>query len=69
MGEELELSKLIAVIAPFVAVQLILMTIAIILCAKARETRGPKLMWILIIIFVNILGPIAFFVFGRRNEG
>lgn len=58
-----------AVLAPFVAVQLILMTIAIILCVKARETRGPKLMWILIIIFVNIVGPIAFLVFGRRKEG
>jgi hypothetical protein len=69
VAEELDISKLIAVIAPFIAVQLILMTIAIVLCVKAKETRGPKLMWILIIIFVNILGPIAFFVFGRRNEG
>ncbi|MHA6480501.1 PLD nuclease N-terminal domain-containing protein [Paenibacillus sp. strain BS8-2] len=65
--EEMELSKLIAVLAPFVAVQLILMIIALVLCIRAKETRGPKLMWILIIIFVNILGPFAFFVFGRRN--
>lgn len=68
MNEELTLSKLLPIITPFIVIQAALMAIALVLCIKAEATRGPKLMWILIIIFVNILGPIAFFIFGRRND-
>ncbi|MEK3882491.1 PLDc N-terminal domain-containing protein [Paenibacillus sp. PL2-23] len=69
MNETLELGRLAAIIAPLLIIQLILMVIALIQCIKAEETRGPKLVWILIIIFINLLGPIAFFLFGRRQRG
>ncbi|MFC5711794.1 PLD nuclease N-terminal domain-containing protein [Thalassorhabdus alkalitolerans] len=36
-------------------------------CLKRDKTNGPKWMWILIIIFVNILGPILYFVIGRKD--
>ncbi|MCR2803332.1 PLD nuclease N-terminal domain-containing protein [Paenibacillus soyae] len=62
----MEISKLIPIIAPIFVIQLILMVIALIQCFKAEETRGPKVVWVLVIIFVNLLGPIAFFLFGRR---
>ncbi|WP_268238677.1 PLDc N-terminal domain-containing protein [Lentibacillus kapialis] len=32
------------------------------------KTNGPKWMWALIIIFINIIGPIIYFIFGRRND-
>lgn len=67
MNETIELSKIMAIVAPILVIQLILMVIALVLCAKAKETRGPKVMWILIIIFLNLVGSIAFFLFGRRN--
>ncbi|MCU6712529.1 PLDc N-terminal domain-containing protein [Paenibacillus sp. J5C_2022] len=69
MAEDLELSKLLAIIAPIIVIQLILMIIALIQCVKAEETRGPKIMWILIIIFINLIGPIAFLLFGKRRDG
>lgn len=69
MAENMELSKLLAIIAPIIVIQLILMIIALIQCAKAEETRGPKIMWVLIIIFVNLIGPIAFLLFGKRRDG
>ncbi|MGG1639509.1 PLD nuclease N-terminal domain-containing protein [Paenibacillus sp. FSL K6-3182] len=68
MNNQIELSDILPIIAPIIVIQLILMVIALVLCAKAESTRGPKLMWVLIIIFVNIFGPIAFFIAGRRNE-
>ncbi|MGO4349884.1 PLD nuclease N-terminal domain-containing protein [Paenibacillus sp. MCAF9] len=68
MNNQIELSEILPIIAPIIVIQLILMVIALVLCAKAESTRGPKLMWVLIIIFVNIFGPIAFFIAGRRNE-
>jgi hypothetical protein len=35
---------------------------------KREKTRGPKWLWALIILFVNLLGPIIYFVFGRQDE-
>lgn len=64
----LKLKELLPVIAPILVLQLILMLIALVLCIRSDQTRGPKWMWILIIVFVNLIGPIAFFLFGRRNE-
>lgn len=67
MKENIDLSSIIGILAPIIVAQLILMIIAIVMCVKAEETRGPKVMWILIIIFANLVGPIAFFLFGRRS--
>ncbi|MNJ78021.1 Negative regulatory protein YxlE [compost metagenome] len=69
MNVELDMSTIWAVIAPILVIQLILVIIALVLCLKAEETRGPKWMWVLIILFANLIGPIAFFIFGRRNNG
>lgn len=57
------------VLLPLMAVQLILMVTALISLAGTKETRGPKWMWVLLIIFVNTLGPVAYFIFGRSEEG
>jgi len=58
-----------AIIAPLIALQLILMIAALTSCIKSENTNGPKWMWVLIIIFVSLFGPIAYFVIGRRNNG
>ncbi|MNR28339.1 Negative regulatory protein YxlE [compost metagenome] len=69
MTEEFgQLKELLPIIAPIMVLQLILMVIALVLCIKSSQTRGPKWVWILVIVFANLIGPIAFMVFGRRNE-
>lgn len=60
-------SQLWAIIGPVVALQLLLMIIALVACIRAEETRGPRWMWVLIIIFGNLLGSILFFIFGRKG--
>ena len=55
-------------IAPLLILQLILAIVAIIDIVRIHETRGPKWMWIVISLFVNTLGPIAYFIFGRKNQ-
>jgi Phospholipase_D-nuclease N-terminal len=55
-------------IAPIIVLQLILMTIALISCMKEEKTNGPKWMWILLIIFISLIGPVLYFVVGRRND-
>lgn len=55
-------------ILPLLVLQFILMIVALIDVIRNKRTNGPFIMWILIIILVSILGPIIYFVFGRRND-
>ncbi|MCT2534404.1 PLD nuclease N-terminal domain-containing protein [Aquibacillus koreensis] len=64
-----ELKELdLAVIAPFIIIQLVLMIVGLIAWFKTDETNGPKWMWLLIIVFGSMLGPILFFIVGRRQN-
>lgn len=55
-------------IAPLLIIQLILLIVSLVDLARIEKTNGPKWLWVLIILFVNIIGPILYFVIGRRNE-
>ncbi|RSD26227.1 PLD nuclease N-terminal domain-containing protein [Mesobacillus subterraneus] len=57
-----------ALIAPLIIIQLILMAVALVDLIKNDKTNGPKWMWAIIILVVNIVGPILYFVIGRRNH-
>ncbi|WP_379131412.1 PLD nuclease N-terminal domain-containing protein [Paenibacillus sp. sgz500958] len=52
---------------PLLALQVLLAVIGLISLAKAEATRGPKWLWVLIILFGNILGSIIYFIVGRKN--
>ena len=56
------------IIAPILIIQLILIVVAIIDLVRIDQTKGPKWLWVIIILFVNIIGPILYFVIGRRNN-
>ena len=58
------------IIAPILVLQFILMITALISCVKqeSNQLNGPKWAWILLILFINILGPILYFVIGRRPQ-
>ncbi|MFD2043389.1 PLD nuclease N-terminal domain-containing protein [Ornithinibacillus salinisoli] len=57
-----------AVIAPILVIQGILIIIALIDLIRTNVTNGPKWLWVLIILFVTTLGPIIYFIFGRRQR-
>jgi uncharacterized membrane protein len=56
------------IIAPIIIIQLILLIVALVDLSRIEKTNGPKLLWVFIIVFVNIIGPILYFVIGRRNN-
>ncbi|RWZ58243.1 PLDc_N domain-containing protein [Halobacillus fulvus] len=62
------LQENLAIFAPLIAVQIILSVLALVSLFRTDETNGPKWMWALIILFINTLGPIAYFIFGRRGD-
>ncbi len=55
-------------IAPIIILDLILMITALVSCIKEENTNGPKWMWILIILFLNLIGPVLYFVVGRQKQ-
>ncbi|KGA96693.1 Negative regulatory protein YxlE [Alkalihalobacillus alcalophilus ATCC 27647 = CGMCC 1.3604] len=57
-----------SLVMPIIILQLILMVFALFNCAKQAATNGPKWMWVLIIIFINIFGPILYFIIGRKAD-
>lgn len=62
------LQELLPLIWPLIVIQLGLMVFALIDLNRRSATRGPKWVWALVIIFVNIIGPIVYFVIGREDE-
>lgn len=57
-----------ALLAPVLVIQVILFIIALVDLIRIEKTNGPKWIWVLVIVFVNIIGPILYFVLGRRNN-
>ena len=55
-------------IAPVIIIQIILMIIALMDVIRIQATNGPKWLWVLIILFLNIIGPVVYFIFGRRHK-
>lgn len=55
------------IIAPLLLIQAVLTMIALFDLFKAEKTRGPKALWMSIIIFIATLGPILYFIIGRRD--
>ena len=66
---DLTTEQIIALIAPIIIIQLGLMIAALFdLEKEERRVRGGnKLVWALVIVFVNIFGPILYFVAGREE--
>ena len=63
-----EAVELLPLLLPVLALQLVLMATALVSCLKQKETNGPKWLWIVIIVFLNIVGPILYFVMGRKER-
>ena len=66
---ELKTEQIVALLLPIVVIQLGLMVAALHDLEKdERHVRGgSKLVWALVIVFVNVIGPIVYFVAGREE--
>ena len=62
-----QLRQFLPFLIPIIVLQLVLLAVALLDLARRERTRGPKWAWALIIVFVNIIGPILYLVLGREE--
>lgn len=64
-----ELQPYLPILIPLVVIQIILLLTALIHLNKNPQVKiGSKNMWIFLIIFLNIVGPVLYFLIGRGDE-
>ncbi len=54
---------------PLLVLEIVLLFVAIIDLDRRRYVTGNnKLVWVLVIVIIGIIGPVIYFIFGRRKQ-
>jgi hypothetical protein len=61
-------SNLILFFIPVLLLQLGLMIYCLVDLSRREKTRGPKWMWVLLIVLGELVGPVLYLVIGRGEE-
>ena len=61
------ISELIPFLIPIFLLQIGLIVIALRDLIGREHTKGPRWAWALVILFVNIIGPIIYLLIGREE--
>jgi hypothetical protein len=61
------LQTLLLILIPIALLELALMVIALVDVLRRKRTKGPKWAWILVIVFIEIIGPIVYLLVGREE--
>jgi DMSO reductase anchor subunit len=59
--------KYLPLLIPLVLLQLGLQIWALVDLARREATNGPKWLWAVIIILGELLGPVVYFIAGRKE--
>lgn len=63
------IKDLLPLLIPIIIIELVLVVIALMDLSKRQKVKGEsKVVWVLIIIFINLIGPILYLVWGRHGE-
>lgn len=57
--------KYLPLLIPIALLQFGLMIAALVDVIRREKTKGPKWVWIIVVVFINLFGPIVYFIFGR----
>jgi hypothetical protein len=61
------LKELLPLLIPVILLELALVAVALVDLVRRERTRGPKWAWALVIVFVNLVGPILYLLLGREE--
>lgn len=60
--------ELLKLLWPLLVIQFGLMVLALLDLRKREKVKGDnKAVWVLVIIIINIIGPVLYFVWGRER--
>ena len=62
------LRRIIPYLIPIILLEIGLMVFALLDLSRRERVNGPKWAWALVIIVIQIIGPIAYFAAGRSDE-
>jgi hypothetical protein len=62
-----QIRQFLPYLIPILILQLVLLVVALLDLARRERTRGPKWVWALVIVFINIIGPILYLMLGREE--
>lgn len=65
---DIDVMSVLPIVLPVMIIGLILILTALIDLYRHRKTRKNVLIWTLIILFANTIGPILYFVLGRKDS-
>jgi hypothetical protein len=64
----MELGTMLPLLIPVILLEFGLLIWALLdVIRREHVTGGNKVVWILVIVLVNIIGPIVYFLFGRKE--
>jgi heme/copper-type cytochrome/quinol oxidase subunit 2 len=62
------IGPIMLLVFPIALIQIGLMVWALIDIAKRQYVKGNnKIVWILVVVLINIIGPIVYFLIGRQD--
>ena len=66
----MDLGTIIAILAPLIVIQLVLIVLALRDLARTERTvqGGNKWAWVVVIVLFGLIGPVAYFWVGREPE-
>ena len=62
------IKQYLPLLIPVILIELALLISALVDLIRREKTRGPKWAWVLVIVLLNFIGPIIYFVAGRKEE-
>ena len=62
------LRDLLPFLIPIILLQLALIVVALLDLARRPKVNSPRWLWVVVIIFINFIGPVAYFLVGRQEE-
>lgn len=65
---KIDIWSLLPIILPILIIGALLVFIALVDLFRHRDTQKNLLIWIFVILFVNTLGPILYFILGRKDR-
>jgi hypothetical protein len=64
-----QLMQYLPFLIPAFIIQLVLMITALVHILRHKTYKqGNRVLWIIVVVIVNIIGPILYFVLGRSDE-